>query len=346
MSAPGNPAMSHEAVGRRAAEYFQRKRFWNWSEADQSELDAWLAESPLHRVAYLRVEWSASRAERLATLRAPNPIPKQVPGDEKRRRDFLGRRYVLPLLAAASVALVATFGIPFAQHLMQPPDRTYSTDIGGHALIKFTDRTQIELDTDTTVRYRMTNQERTVWLEKGEAWFRVAHDASRPFNVIVGSHRVTDIGTEFLVRRGADRMEVTLLKGRAALSGEGAQIAMLKPGDDAVATRASISMARKTPQEIADELAWRRGMLVFRNTRLADAVQEFNRYNETKLVIADPSIANLKVTAEIENDNFEGFLQLAEDVLDLRIDRKGNDIVISRAQRGQPKRAVRTKRGG
>ena len=48
---------------------------------------------------------------------------------------------------------------------------------------------------------------------------------------------------------------------------------MLKPGDDALATPVSLTVTRKTPQELANALAWRRGMLVFRNTRLADVVR-------------------------------------------------------------------------
>jgi transmembrane sensor len=326
---------SREEIENMAAEFLRRRRFGNWGETERAELEAWLRESDERHVAFLRLEAVLARIERLAALRTSKP---------KRETRVVPLRFMMPFLASAALlALAAMFGIPYATHLLQPPDRTYSTDVGGHALIKFTDRTQIELDTDTVVRYRMTTAERVVWLEKGEAWFRVAHDASRPFNVIVGNHRVTDLGTEFLVSRGSEGMELTLLTGRAALSGEGAQIAMLKPGDDAVVTPVSMAVTRKTAQQLADALAWRRGMLVFRNTRLADAVREFNRYNETKLVIADPSIANLKVTAEIENDNFDDFLQLARDVLDLRIDRQGNDILIFRGQRDETKRVVRIK---
>jgi transmembrane sensor len=222
-----------------------------------------------------------------------------------------------------------------------PPDRTYSTELGGHAVIKFADNTQIELNTNTVARVRMTTAERTVWLEKGEAWFEVSHDAAHPFSVIVGGHRITDLGTEFLVRRMPDGMEVALVKGEAALKSESAQTAILSPGDDAVATAQSTTIMRKTPWELADALGWRRDMLEFRNTRLADAVREFNRYNATKLIIADPSIADLKVSAEMQKGNYEGFLQLAEDVFDLRIERDGREIRIFGASR----KAAHAKRG-
>ncbi len=328
MNAPGPdlPSEMHDAISRRAVDYFQRRRFWEWSDADQAEFDAWLAESMLHRAAYLRVEGIVAHTEELAALRPSMPGRKGPGGDGKP----LYRRFALPLLAAASIALMATAGIPFVRSLMQPPDRVYSTDVGGRTLLKFADGTEIELNTDTTMRFRMTTAERTVWLERGEGWFHVSHNAANPFTVVVGRHRVTDLGTEFLVRRGSDRVEVALLNGRASLGTEGAPVAMLAPGDDAVATRAFMKITRKTPQELADELAWRRGVLLFRKTRLADVVREFNRYNTTKLVIADPSISDETISADLRTNDFESFLRLAEASLNLRAERKGNEILISR----------------
>ena len=337
---PARISGSHEAAGRRAAEFFERRQFGGWSDSDQAELDAWLADSPLHRVAYLRVEWNFSRAERLAAQSLKPEITTALEPIGKSRLP----RFVLPMLAAASAALFAMVSLPMLTRWMQPPDRVYSTELGGRTLLNFADHTQVELDTDTIARFRMTNTERTVWLEKGEAWFHVAHNAANPFSVIVGRHRVSDLGTEFLVRRNADGMEVALLSGRADLSTEGAPNAVLRPGEDAVATGAALSVVRKTPQELADELAWRRGILVFRSTRLVDAVEEFNRYNRTKLVIADPTIADLRVTAEIRDDNFEGFLHVAETMLGLHADRQGNDILLSREMRQGSKKGVRTQR--
>ena len=324
---PFDPAECWEeddAIAQRAADYFEQRRFGAWSDAEQAELDAWFAESTLHRVAYLRVEGIFAHTRRLAKFR---------PFDARRGASVgrvLDRRILIPLLAAASIALVATFAVPFVRQLMTPPDRIFSTDIGGHTIVNFADGTQMVLNTNTLIRVRMTDAERTVWLKRGEAYFRVTHDATHPFSVIAGNHRVSDLGTEFSVRRSADGVEVALLSGRAALSNEGAQSATLTPGDDAVVTADTLSVIRKTPQQLADELSWRRGVLVFRQTRLIEVVRQLNRYNATKLIVADPSIANVKITAELRTNDFEGFLQLAQVVLNLRVDHEGNDILISR----------------
>ena len=339
---PIAPSELHNAIARKAADYCQRRHFWSWSEPDQAELDAWLAESFLHRAAYLRVEGTVARTGQLTALR-PVKLDGSGPAAAKSRR----RRFVFPLLAAASVALIVAIGIPLANYLMQPPIRTYSTDVGGRTLINFADNTQIELNTDTVVRFRMTSRRRTVWLDKGEAWFNVAHNAADPFTVFVGGHRITDLGTEFVVRRASNGLEVALLNGRATLNGEGAPTTMLVPGDDAVATQVTVSVTQKTPQALADELAWRRGVLVFRNTALSDVVHEFNRYNQTKLVITDPAVARMTLGGEFKANNLDHFLSLAQAVLGLRIEQQGNEILLVRdvGGAGRAAHANRSHRG-
>ncbi len=326
-----------DAVSARAADFFTRRRFGGWSDADQAGLDAWLAESVLHEAAYLRVEGIAANTEELFALRSAKPVQSAPAAKGK----FKYRYFAFPLLAAASIALFGAFGIPLVDSLLDPPVRSLSTDVGGRTLLRFLDGTEFELNTDTSIRYRMTNHKRVVWLDRGEVWFHVAHNPANPFAVMVGKHRVTDLGTEFFVRRGSNRIEVALLKGGAALSTEGVQTITLRPGDDAIATSASMSITRKTQQELSDELAWRRGILVFRNARLADVVREFNRYNTTKLVIADPGIAGVKITADLRPDDFDGFVQLTKELLSLRADREGNEILFSRELREKTKRGIR-----
>jgi transmembrane sensor len=338
---PVNSLEAGEDVSsQRAAEFLERRRFGEWSKADQAELNAWLAESILHHAAFLRVEAIAARADRLAALNLLEL--RQASSGNGPRAAY--RWFVLPLLAAASIALAALWGGPFIASLLQPPDRTDSTDLGGRTLLSFADHTQIELNTNTSIRFRITTAERTVWLEKGEAWFHVSHDAAHPFTVFVNGHRVTDLGTEFVARRDAGNVDVALLSGRATLSAAGAQIATLNPGDEAVATPVSLTVTRRTPQQLADALAWRHGMLVFRDAKLSEVVAEFNRYNAVKLVIADRSITDLKFSAELRTDDYEAFLNLAQNMLNLRADREGNSILIYRMA-GKKSRTAHVNRG-
>src|SRR6185312_10798818 len=161
------------------------------------------------------------------------------------------------------------------------------------------DGTQIELNTATKVRTSQSGNTRTVWLDEGEAYFQVKHDASRPFIVYAAGHSLTDIGTRFLVKSAAKRVQVTLIDGEVRFEPSGAGVhehsALMTAGDVVIATADSMSVVRQPVSKLETQLGWRRGMLVFKHTTLGEAVEQFNRYNAHKINIVDPQVASLTI---------------------------------------------------
>jgi transmembrane sensor len=314
-----------QAVRARAAQFvIARREHEDWSEEDQRELDSWLAGSPAHMVAYLRVDSAWGKAERLSAIRPP-------------KSDFLRERVLPVLLRIAAVsAVVAVIGAGAMLYLARPHDRIYSTPVGGRETVSFADGSRIELNTNTVVRARMTTDQRIVWLEKGEAYFRIKHDSTHPFIVMVDGHRVTDLGTEFLVRRGARNLEVAVMQGRVTFDAPDAhtpsQIALLTAGEVAIAdTETNRIRVTKLPlQDLTDELGWRNGVLVFNHTKLSEAAAEFNRYNREKLVIRDAAAASLEIGGTFQADNVEAFTDVAQHILQLHVEYRGNEIVVTR----------------
>ncbi len=307
-------------IDARASEWIEKRNFADWSQADQIALENWLGESIAHRVAFVRLDTGWRETERLTVLR---PFKSEPAEGRARKGLFIG--------LAAAFALAAMLGTGAWHYIGQTRDRVYATGVGGHETIAFADGTKIELNTDTVLRARMTTRERTVWLDKGEAWFRVHHNAKLPFTVIAGGHRVTDLGTSFLVRRDRDRLEVALLDGRVrfGVASTHAKQSLLKPGDDVVATAESVSLTHESPAALAGKLTWRRGIIVFKDTALADAVRELDRYNTQKLVVADPAIAHRKISGTIPARDIEGFIRVVRDVLGLHVQNDGNEVVIT-----------------
>jgi transmembrane sensor len=60
---------SHNLIDRCAGDWFAKRESGEWTALDEEAFDRWLNESPLHRVAYLRIEHVWERAERLNALR-------------------------------------------------------------------------------------------------------------------------------------------------------------------------------------------------------------------------------------------------------------------------------------
>ena len=153
--------------------------------------------------------------------------------------------------------------------------------------------------------------------------------------VIAGDHRVTDLGTKFLVRRDPGRLEVALVEGRVRFDAADAQAqsqsALLTPGDVVTATASTVFVHERAPHRACARTAWRRGVLVFDKTTLADAAREFNRYNraETHHRRSGGRAAHDRrhISAPAMS---EAFARVVRNVLGLHVENHGDEIVISR----------------
>jgi len=324
MSEAGHEPSRAGRIEAEAAAFLERRIAGEAGEEERAALDAWLGQSWAHRSTYLRLDAAWRRTGRLAALRRPTPDIADVPRERRVR--------AMAAKLAAALAAIAVIGYGAFAYVSRPEDRVYATPVGGHEMIAFADGSHIELSTDTVLRTRMTTRERKVWLEKGEAYFQVRHDASHPFMVIAGNHRVVDLGTKFLVRRDPGRLEVALVEGRVRFEAQHSpsQSALLRPGDVVTATASTMFVTRETKASLARELAWRHETLVFDNMTLADAAAEFNRYNQRKLIIADPAVAEITIVGKFRTRDVEPFARVIRNVLGLKVVAKGDDFVISR----------------
>jgi len=311
-------------VKEQASEWIAQRMLGPWSDADQAALDAWLAESLAHEIAFMRMEAGWGRTERLTVLRAPG---KQLPRPAMHSRPARFR-------VAVVFALVAATGLAGGYVLSGSKSQSYATPVGGRQIITLSDGSRIELNTDTAIRTNFSASRREIALLKGEAYFQVEHNATRPFVVTAAGHRVTDLGTKFLIRKDGGRLQVSLIEGRAELqsAGEGIQqhSVVLRPGDVAIASADALNVARKPNKELHDELGWRRGVVVFSHSTLGDAAAEFNRYNTTKIVIADAQIKSRMIGATLAVHDVNAFADVAREIFGLKVQKHGNEILISR----------------
>ena len=172
-----------------ASGWIEHRDFGGWTDDDKARFEAWLSESSAHRIAFLRADAGWQRTEMLAALRPFRPIqPSASPSS-------LGRRWPFFKIAAA-VFVFGLLGVASKTHLATPYYATYTTPIGGHKTLTLTDGSEIELNTDTVIRLAKDGDQRTAWLDRGEAYFQIKHDAAHPFVVTAGNRRVTDLGDE------------------------------------------------------------------------------------------------------------------------------------------------------
>lgn len=314
------------AIHAEAAAWIERRESTSWTEAEKLTFEAWLSASPAHMVAFLRADDVWRRANRLRALSQSmqRASTNSISGSKRFR------------FGVAAAVLIAA-GILGVQFSPRQSSTLYTTPIGGRETLALGDGSRIELNTNTAVRVLSTREERKVWLERGEAYFDIKHDASRPFVVVAGSRRIVDLGTKFLARARSSELDVTLIEGSARVEALGTAAKkytkVLKPGDVAVATDEAVSVTRKSNPAVTRELSWRQGVLIFDATPLADAIADFNRYNKRQLVIADNGLAMKKIDGTFRANDEEAFLQVIHDLIGLQIKRTDNATTISRGSR-------------
>jgi hypothetical protein len=82
---------------------------------------------------------------------------------------------------------------------------------------------------------------------------------------------------------------------------------LLPAGFVAHAGDAGVLVQRESLSESQEQLSWRTSILMFRDQTLAEAAAEFNRYNDRKIVIRAPVVADLKVEGNFRAINVDAF---------------------------------------
>jgi transmembrane sensor len=315
-----------------AATWIAKRDAGSWTPEDAEAFDAWLRESPGHRVAYYRLNGAWQEAGRLKALMTGSE-PRELAGSaqnfrtpNERNARFVSRRSWFAL--AASVVLGATLFF-FQNHLLPRDD--YSTVVGGLQAVPMRDGSKVTLNTDSEIRVAVTEKERRVELEHGEAFFEVARDPNRPFVVSVAGQRIVAVGTAFSVRRQGNDIQVIVTEGKVRIEVPGKDAALMEPlsAGSVVRTASNEVLVQKKPiAEIEQSLSWRKGLLTFRDTPLADAVAELNRYNTRQIVIEDPAIAALEVGGIFRATNLDPFVNLLEEAFPIRATTEAERIVL------------------
>ena len=349
-----------------ASQWFVECRAGDLDDKTRRAFDSWLRKSPEHMRAYLElsaiwnegplldphgkfdrdtliaqaaadrddvIDWSGSRngIESLAAASAPA---------QQDHRWFPRRRFAA---IAASMVLAAAAALFYLQTVQAP---TYATAIGEQRSLALVDGSTVELNSRSKIVVRYSPQGRNVELLQGQALFRVAKDASRPFIVKTGATLVRAVGTEFDVYQKRDGTVVTVVEGRVAiltghaLPDPGAppsaideprrsnlefptvpkeQVGniLVAAGEQLTVTPELIKIAEHP--NIANATAWTQRQLVFESASLADVADEFNRYNDRQLIVADPRLETFHVSGVFSSTDPASLIRFLRARPELRI---------------------------
>lgn len=309
--------------------------------AQATEFDAWLARSVEHQEAYASVGdfWAAAGDLR----QHPRYAPLRQRAEAVVERARFTRR---ALAAGFAAAVLGVGGAGLYFHMAPRPlaDQSFRTAVGQQATVTLPDGSQVTLNTDTVVHTRANDERRLVYLDKGQAFFKVAHDRRHPFVVTAAGRTVTALGTAFDVRIDHGELKVVLVEGKVRVEAAPSRIRNsaapaakpatpmatdMSPGSQLVAV--DDAEWRLTPTDVGRETSWLKGQLVFDDEPLGNVVDEMNRYSTRKIAIADPGLADRRVSGNFAPGDVHGFAMIlqAAGVAALREQSDGQILIVA-----------------
>jgi transmembrane sensor len=316
----------YDDIERIAADWLARRDSGTLSLAEEAAFADWLNASVAHRVSYLRLNATWIRTQRLAALEHRAAFAYPFAATAARLRQAI--RGVMAVTCLVLACAAGWYGWQYSHSI-------YRTEIGAMQSLPLADGSRVTLNTNSKVRVALSKHRREIDLHQGEAYFEVAQDGARPFLVHTGEVDVEVVGTQFAIHRSDDSVRVVVNEGHVRVhafvaAGRQRHAMQMVAGDIAVLSARGIERRHATPEELYAALSWRKGQIVFRDTPLADAVAEFNRYRSKPLVIVDPQLAAMRIGGTFRTSNADGFLQLLQRGFDVDIDTQEEAVLLTR----------------
>ena len=338
------PATSPELIEAAAAAWLSL-RDRGMSAAETAEFVRWLQQDAQHAAVFAELDRVWKDFDRLGAVPATDASAPDgdllAPRVRPRRRHTLAWT-TLGVAAAAAIAFVAVLH-------RQSPRHTAETAVGAFQKLDLPDGSVAQLNTDTAIDTTFTAAERHVRIVRGEVFFSVTKNPARPFIVTAGPVAVRAVGTAFNVHSSATAVEILVTEGRVRVDDADKGQSLLAPAGSAIeppllvageratvtvptrtpdAAPAPATIEKVTPPEVQRALAWQERRLEFDAVPLAEVVREFNRYNRTRLVIADAQLVVKRFSGTFRADGYDSLVRLLEEDFGVAAARTDGEIVL------------------
>lgn len=200
---------------------------------------------------------------------------------------------------------------------------------------KLPDGTSVTLNKGSSIEYleNFETDKRTVTL-KGEAYFNVTPDKTRPFVIAAEDIRVKVLGTSFYVSTDAatGSVEVILTSGKVAVyhKNKPNEYTILQPGEKAEFSKTEGKISKSKNDDV-NYMAFKTKKLVFSDTPLSEVVLDLNKVYHSNIKIKNNKLANCPVTTTIDANisNLDGALDILNGTLFINITKTSSGIEIS-----------------
>jgi len=239
------------------------------------------------------------------------------------------RQYVIRTLRnVAAVLLFPVLGLGLfyyvkyysARSAQMNVSRAYNeifSSVDAISKVTLPDGSSVWLNHSSSLRYPavFTGKYRSVEL-KGEGYFEVARNSKSSFIVHSGELQVLAYGTSFNVMAYPDenKIETSLITGNVELrkslpGGKTTTLCKMNPADHTIFYSGNGEVITKT---ISDDryFSWKDGKLIFTAEPLDEVVRKLSRWFNVDIIIKDPELKDLTLTATFVHETLPQVMEL------------------------------------
>ncbi|OSZ66629.1 hypothetical protein CAP40_12240 [Sphingomonas sp. IBVSS2] len=256
---------------------------------------------------------------------AMGQLPRLSDGDVQAMR--ANRRRAIG--TGGALALVAAIGIGSWQagwyRAAAPAPIHYETARGQQLDVALADGSKLHLNGATSLDVTLGTDRRTVTMQRGEAYFDIAHRPDRPFTVHAEGSATRVLGTAFDIDIASSGVRIAVYRGKVRFGGDGAdkQAVIVEAG---WRSRFAGGQARAPTRFDATQQDWRQGWLDIDNMRLGDLVDALNRRGGSFIAPPPKPLAAIAVAGRFRLDNPRQLLGAMGAAYDFQVVRKGDEL--------------------
>jgi len=311
----GRRAEPQQQVVKQAIHWLLRLRNNHGNARLSHQCDAWRAEHHEHELAWQRVQ--SLQAELSHNLRT-------VPGAQvafntlENSAQGLGRRQALKLLSGA-VLMGSAAWLAKDTSIWQQWRADYATATGERRSFQLPDGTRIELNTASAVDLDYTPQQRLIKLTRGEIIVTCGgNDEGAAFNRplrVQSRHGIYEpIKARFILRQDSDCTRLTVSSGSVAIRSGATSVEALA-GQTYLIDHHQVRPALPLSMEAG---AWVDGLIVTRNMRLGDFLNEVGRYRQGFVTCAS-AVADLRLSGVFRLEDTDKLLAILPQTLPVQL---------------------------
>lgn len=245
------------------------------------------------------------------------------------KKEKSNRFSMIQMAASITILVLIASGLYF---LLSPSKTTLiaSNTIQENAL---PDGSLVSLNHYSSITYTNNyNRKNRKILLKGEAFFKVEPNKSKPFIVETGKLYIEVMGTSFNIKNTeyGENIEVTVESGKVKLYSQinNKDSLLLIAGESAKFNK-NLLKINKSNNRDTNYLAWKTKIFNFEEATLEHIIETLNQCYNSNIIIKDNNIKQCTVTVSFSNQSIESILKVLKATLEIQVEQKNNVFEIT-----------------